>query len=546
MEIRNATLWTDSTVALNWIRSNPSKWKTFICNRVTEIQTYTTPAQWRHCPGEDNQADYLSRGINAGQLKELDTWWRGPVWLSEDVECWPRDASTIDQSPPEERKPPHSVLHVQTPEPLLDSSRYSSYWKLLRVTAWIFRFKQNIRRALLLSDELTASELTQARLFWMKAVQTECFSVELEALRTNVALPRDSRIPGCNPFLDDGLICLGGHLQCTDLSEDLRHPLLLDGKHHFVQLFIWYTHIRHHHLGVRIILSELREEFWILCARQTIKLVLHKCLPCKMAYNPCGQQIEAPLPADRVTPQKPFGVLGIDFAGPLYIKVGRSVTKGYIALFTCATTPAVHLELSDMTTDKFLQAFQRFVGRRLPHTVYSDNARTFHATNMHLAQLWASLSATKTHQFLAQHNIVWKFIAPRAAWWGGWWERMVGAMKRCLRKVLGRLQVSEEGLNTTLVAVEAAINSRTIVQVEDERGALTPAHFLVGERLTVIPTGPEPKTNPSLTKEFRMRQKLADDFWGRWHKEYLTTLRSFHEVRQRKHLPGLGEETWPC
>jgi len=139
-----------------------------------------------------------------------------------------------------------------------------------------------------------------------------------------------------------------------------------------------------------------------------------------MGKNPCGQQIEAPLPADRVTPQKPFRVTGMDFAGPLYVKVGNRVTKGYIAFFTCATTQAIHLELcSDMTTDRFLQAFQRFAGRRgLPHTLYTDNAHTFHAANTHLAQLWTS--AAQSHQFLTQHNIAWKFIAPRAAWWGGW------------------------------------------------------------------------------------------------------------------------------
>ena len=110
---------------------------------------------------------------------------------------------------------------------------------------------------------------------------------------------------------------------------------------------------------------------------------------------------------------------------------------------------------------------------------------------------------------------------------------MVGTTKRCLRKVLSRHQVSEEGLDTILVAIEVAINSRPIVQTEDESGALTPAHFLVGERLTAIPTGPEPETNGILTKEFRVRQKLVDDLWRRWQKEYLATLRSFHEVRQQ-------------
>jgi hypothetical protein len=116
-------------------------------------------------------------------------------------------------------------------------------------------------------------------------------------------------------------------------------------------------------------------------------------------------------------PQKPFAVTGIDFAGFLYIEAGSNMRQGYIAFFTCATTCAVQLELCvDLTTDKFLLAFQRFVGRRgLPHTVCTDKVRTFHATYKHLALLWTSLSAAKTHQFLAQNNITWKFIAPRAA-----------------------------------------------------------------------------------------------------------------------------------
>ena len=337
----------------------------------------------------------------------------------------------------------------------------------------------------------------------------------------------------------DLFVLEGAYNSLTFLQTHVTRSCLMVNTTSLVDLA--HTHIRLHHLGVRIILSELREEFWILRARQAIKKVLHKCLPCKMAKNPRGRQIEAPLPADRVKTQKTFAVTGIDFAGPLYIRVGSNTRKSYTALFTRATTRAVHLELcTDMTTDKFLLAFQRFVGRRgLPHTLYSDNAQTFHATNKHLSQLWTSLFAAKTHQFLAHNNINWKFIAPRVAWWGGWWKRMVGTTKPCLHKVLGRFQVSE-GLNTILVATEAAINSRPIVQTEDESGALTTAHFLVRERLTAIPTGPEPEMNGSLTKEFRMRQKLVDNLWRWWQREYLTTLRSFHEVWQQQASPKFG------
>jgi len=229
-------------VVLSWIRSNPNRWKTFICNRVTEIQTYTAPTQWKHCPGQDNPADYLSRGVNADQLKALDTWWRGPAWLATGVEFWPHDTGAIEQSPPEERKPPLPVLHVRNPSLLLDSSSYSSNWKLLCITAWIFRFIRNVWRGHQSSGELIASEITQARMYWIKAVQTECFAAELDALQRNVNLPRDLKISQFNPFLDNGLIRLGGRLQFADLSGDTRHPLLLDSKHHFVSLLIWHTH----------------------------------------------------------------------------------------------------------------------------------------------------------------------------------------------------------------------------------------------------------------------------------------------------------------
>jgi len=439
--------------------------------------------------------------VNADQLKGLDTWWRGPAWFSKSVEFWPSDAGSTERSPPEERKTPHPVLHILTPESWLDPSRYSSYWKLLRVTAWIFRFIRNIWRAHKLSGEQGASELTQALLHWIRAVQTESFSEDLDDLQRNTDLPKESKIDRFNPFLQDRLICLGGRLQCAYLPEASHNPLPLDGKHHFVHLLIWQTHTPPSHGSSDYSIRANRGILDIACTSSNKKGAAQMSSVQNGKKISRGQQIEAPLPADWVQPQKPFAVTGIVFAGPLYIKVGSNMRQGYIALFTCATTRAVHLELcTDMTTDKFLLAFQRFVGRRgLPHTVYTDNTRTFHANNKHLAPLWTSLFAAKIHQFLAQNTITWRFIAPRAAWWGGWWDRMIGTTKRCLRKALGRFQV-RGGLNTTLVAIETAINSRPIVQAEDESGTLTPAHLLIGKRLTAITTEPEPKTNANLTK----------------------------------------------
>jgi len=107
---------------------------------------------------------------------------------------------------------------------------------------------------------------------------------------------------------------------------------------------------------------------------------------------------------------------------------------------------------------------------------------------------------------------------------------MVGTMKRCLRKVLGQSRLTEEQLNTTLDSTEAAVNSRPITQGDDST-ALAPAHFQIGG-LTTIPTGAEPIVKSNLAKELQIKQKLSDDFWKRWTKEYLLELRNFHEVQR--------------
>ena len=74
--------WTDSTVALGWIRASPLKWKQFVANRVSEIQSLTSPAVWMHCPGECNPADLTTRGVSAVELVQSEKWLSGPSWLS--------------------------------------------------------------------------------------------------------------------------------------------------------------------------------------------------------------------------------------------------------------------------------------------------------------------------------------------------------------------------------------------------------------------------------------------------------------------------------
>ncbi|KRZ63798.1 hypothetical protein T08_1179, partial [Trichinella sp. T8] len=74
----------------------------------------------------------------------------------------------------------------------------------------------------------------------------------------------------------------------------------------------------------------------------------------------------ATLPRDRVVEAPAFSQVGMDFAGPLYVRVGRKTTSPrYVCLITCMVTRAVHLELvPQMTTARVLQALRRFMARR--------------------------------------------------------------------------------------------------------------------------------------------------------------------------------------
>ena len=206
------------------------------------------------------------------------------------------------------------------------------------------RFVTALKTKAKFPNTLVAADLQAARTYWIKRVQKQRFSTEVTALDRGEQLPGSSKIAHYNPFLNDSIMRLGGRLQCAQLSYEQRHPAILDEYHQFTRLLIKQTHIRLHHLGVRIVLGELRKEFWILLARQIIKQVIHSCLPCKTACSTRLEETEAPLPLDRVKLTKPFSVKGVEFAGPLYIRSGNTIKKSYIALFTCTTTPALYLE----------------------------------------------------------------------------------------------------------------------------------------------------------------------------------------------------------
>ena len=201
-----------------------------------------------------------------------------------------------------------------------------------------------------------------------------------------------------------------------------------------------------------------------------------------------------------------------------------------MCLFTCASTRGVHLELTkELSASVFLQAFRKFCARRgVPITIMSDNAKTFKFCSKEIEKI---VRSEEVHQYLTNRQISWQFIVEKAPWWGGYWERLVRSVKRCLRKTLGRSTLTFDELATILVEIEATLNNRPLTYVcDDTEGlsyALTPADLIYGHRLAKSPDGRQfevTSTAKTLTRRCKYQFCLLNKFVKKWRQDYLLNL----------------------
>ncbi|KAL1418331.1 hypothetical protein MTO96_025977 [Rhipicephalus appendiculatus] len=112
---------------------------------------------------------------------------------------------------------------------------------------------------------------------------------------------------------------------------------------------------------------------------------------------------------------------------------------------------------------------------------------------------------------------------------------MIRSVKTSLKKVLGNSYCNFEELTKILIKIEDILNSRPLTYAytdANEPEPLTPSHFLICQRLTTLPdscSAAEVAQKPGqLTRRWHYRLRMADQFWRRWQKEYLTSPRSAH------------------
>ena len=245
--------------------------------------------------------------------------------------------------------------------PIVDQllNKYASYQKLLRITAIVRRFIGNCKKKKKRKGPPTTEETHAAEKYWIHQAQAS------QDVKADVALKKDEdRISRCVGRVKD------------------YNPIFLPRSCKLAFLIVKQLHEQTTHGVVSITLCRMREKFWVPKLRGLTKKVIRDCTVCKRyRWKPLSTSpiLESRLPLFRTELSDPFVVTGVDFAGPVCYKITKSSTaKAYIALFTCASTRAVHLKLCrNLSATEFQRALKEFTARRgCSQAIVSDNGKT--------------------------------------------------------------------------------------------------------------------------------------------------------------------------
>ena len=266
VQVRNVFCWTDSQIAVWWIKQSNKRWNVWVQNRVEIIRNNTSSVHWFHVPSSQNPAYISTRSIPLHAIDHL-SWQKAPSFLLQGVEHWPSQ-DFILLSPEEMTREAISESTVMgvNPRPgeigeAMNCTKFSSLDKLLRVKSYVSRFISNVKfrigkSEVILNDELSTDEINASRITWLKYEQRFLVAEsKFDKLKSSLKL-------FCGK---DSIWRLKTRLnQLITFSYSNKFPILLRSQSHFTMLVILKIHERTWHSGVGVTLTNIRELYWIV------------------------------------------------------------------------------------------------------------------------------------------------------------------------------------------------------------------------------------------------------------------------------------------
>ena len=326
IKIDRSYFWTDSTCVLRYTENDVKRFQTFVANRVASIRNVSVPSQWRYVDTKTNPADDTSRGLSADNLIASKRWHNAPEFLWKPEEDWPKRPSgmgNVEDNDPEVKRSERSarsfateaqteVKEATTVDDII--KQFSSWRQLKKTVAWLLRYKTNLKTAKGRRQQgeamafgeirpIDVEEMKSAEKEILKFVQRQSFPTVMAALslkpqkekegiggRRNT-MARNRPLRQLDPFLsEDGLLRVGGRLGRAPISDEARHQIILPKYHHVVNLIGCHYHQASGHSGLEYVLSLIRERYWNIKARPTLRRILSTCFSCRKRQGPAEEQ----------------------------------------------------------------------------------------------------------------------------------------------------------------------------------------------------------------------------------------------------------------
>lgn len=566
--IHEVNFYTDSKVVLGYICNEERRFQVYVHNRVERIRHSTQIHQWHYVPTHVNPADHATRGLSAEHLPH-STWLSGPAFLTRlGHHQTQREAfGLIDPETDPELCPEVVSCATTLMEDKLGSARFerfSSWSHLVRTIARLQHIAKvftkesdsNCHGWHMCDAHLEENQLQRAKVTIIHSVQREVYAGLIRHTEQEKSIKKSNPLWKLSPFTDkDRLLRVGGRLRRAQFTSHEKHPILIPGKHHITQLIIKHCHGKVHHQGRHFTEGAVRAAgFWIVGAKRAVSSVIFNCVICRRLRGKMQDQIMSDLPEDRIQADPPFTYVGLDVFGPWPVTVrktraSQAEAKRWAVIFTCMSIRAIHIEvIESMDTSCFINALRRFVAIRGDVKLYrSDCGTNFVSACRELKIGKKGCLNDKINAHLKDSGSQWQFNPPHASHMAGAWERMIGITRRILDSMLlqhGHAKLTHEVLVTFMAEVTAIVNARplTTVSTDPEHPEILSPAMLLTQKIDppLAPPG-QSESHSLLRAQWRRVQHLANLFWGRWQREYISGLQDRRKWRTPKRNLQTGD-----
>ena len=527
--------YTDSMVVIGYLENTRKSFTRYVSRRIELIRQVTSGKSWKHVSTSQNPADLASRPQEVNVLMS-SLWLHGPNFL-QDPNYEVTYGNKVDPEIFLDEEVGNEVICVKSVV-----SKVTVFGRTLERCSKLKVVLNSVKRVMSLMHHLDEARQRLGvhlapRPLWSEVPTESAFRVIIR--EAQIIFDR-SKIAEFSPFQDEmGILRVGGRLEYSFLPFDGKHPVIIPKDSNLSVLIAKHYHEKVKHQGRMLTLSAIRSAgFFIPGGRGLVSSLIKNCSICIQLRGWPTVPRMANLPVQRLEESPCFTFSGMDMFGPFSITEGRTTRRNsgtkkvWGLVFICLVSRAVHIEtVPGLDTTSLMNALRRFFAvRGVCRYILSDNASNFHAACKNID---AGKCLMELREEAERHDCQWRFNPPGASHMSGSIERCVKAVQTIAAtsfRILGDRPMTRDEITTYFMEAVAIINNTPMYDVSNhpnEPLAICPANLLTLKDQPNPPpleTFSEDDLSSYGLKRWKRVQRIADEFWNRWRKEYLSSL----------------------